>query len=373
MITDEYKEILDVSKKFASKEIGQHALEADLDPSLDWIKSIWMKSRDVGFPGLLIPEDYSGIGQSELCTTLVLDTIASECAGIASIFAHHFAACKCIMAGSKIQKEACLHLMANTDAMEPIIGTVVFLPYLDDNGLTLRVQNNNLTLSGTSQLTGNVFLARYICVFLDEGHDGKDITCILVDRKKPGVQIGQSAGLTGLKLNPFAPVIFEDMEVNPDYIIGERGKAGEIMSSTENIFYGLIAAAAMGAARTAYKKAYAYAEERYQYGKMIIQHQEIQRMLGNMLMKLSIGTSSYISAMKQDECSLQYSSPDAKFAKAYCTDSAVEITIDAIQVHGGYGYMHDYGVEKIYRDVKVLNLLGNSSPRLHMEAITKQL
>jgi alkylation response protein AidB-like acyl-CoA dehydrogenase len=145
------------------------------------------------------------------------------------------------------------------------------------------------------------------------------------------------------------------------------------MCFVENIFYGLIAAAAMGAARTAYKKAHTYAGERYQYGKMIIQHQEIQRMLGNMLMKLSIGTSSYINAMKQDKWSLSYSSPNAKLAKAYCTDSAVEIVIDAIQVHGGYGYMHDYGVEKIYRDVKVLNLLGNSSPRLHIETITKQL
>jgi alkylation response protein AidB-like acyl-CoA dehydrogenase len=128
----------------------------------------------------------------------------------------------------------------------------------------------------------------------------------------------------------------------------------------------------MGAARTAYKKAHQYAQERYQYGTLIIHHQEIQRMLGNILMKLSIGTSGYLRALTCEETTLAYSSPSARFAKSYCTDSAVEIAIDAIQIHGGYGYMHDYGVEKIMRDVKVLSLLSGSSPRLHMLTISEE-
>ncbi|MGD0275036.1 MAG: acyl-CoA dehydrogenase family protein [Syntrophales bacterium] len=369
MIADEYREILEVSRKFAAKELGQSALETDLHPSLDWSKSIWMKSREVGFPGLLIPETYKGFGQSKACSALVLDTIASECAGIASIFAYHFAACECIMAGNERQKEAYLPLLANADTADPIIGTVVSLPYLDDNRLNLSEKNGKLILSGTSQLTGNVLFANYICVFLDEKDKRKDITCLLISRNEKGVKIGDSAGLTGLKHNPFAPVIFEDMVVDDKFMIGERGKAGEILQSTENLFNILTAAVSMGAARTAYKKARAYAAERYQYGRMIIEHQEMQRMLGNMIMKLGIGTSGYMSSILQDETGLSFALPSASSAKAYCTDAAVEIVIDAIQVHGGYGYMHDYGVEKIYRDVKVLNLMGNSSPRVHIQTI----
>jgi len=372
MITDQFKEILDVSIKFATKEIEPAALEVDLNPSLDWTKSLWTKSLEVGFPGLIISEGCKGFGQSELCSALVLDNFASECAGVASVFAHHFAACKCIMAGNKKQQEMWLPLLANSDASGPIIGTIVFLPYLDDNRLTLTKKNGKLMLSGTSHLTGNAFLARYFCVFLDEGTEGKNITCILIDKNTAGVRVGDSAGFTGLKHNPFAPIIFNEMEVDPECIIGEHGKGEEILKGTENLFHCLIAATAMGAARTAYKKARQYAQERYQYGTMIIHHQEIRRMLGNMLMKLSIGTSGYLRALTCEETTLAYSSPSARFAKSYCTDSAVEIVIDAIQVHGGYGYMHDYGVEKIMRDVKVLSLLGGSSPRLHMRTISEE-
>jgi alkylation response protein AidB-like acyl-CoA dehydrogenase len=372
MTTDEFKEILDVSTKFASKEIGPGALEADLHPSTTWTESLWTKSMEVGFPGLLIPEDYRGFGQSALCGALVLDILATECAGVASVFAHHFAACTCIMGGNKKQKETYLPLLANSDTTGPIIGTVVFLPYLDDNKLTLSENNGKLTLSGISQLTGNALLARYFCVFLDEGIDERTITCIIIDRNTPGVRVGDSARFTGLKLNPFAPIIFNEVEVDPERIIGERGKGEEILLAAESYFHCWIAATAMGAARTAYRKARHYAQERYQYGTMIIHHQEIQRMLGNMLMKLSIGTSGYLRALTCEEANLPYSSPDARFAKIYCTDSAVEIVIDAIQIHGGYGYMHDYGVEKIMRDVKVLNLLGGSSPRLHMLAINEK-
>jgi alkylation response protein AidB-like acyl-CoA dehydrogenase len=372
MTTDEFKEILDVSVKFAAKEIGQGVLEADLHPSTTWTESLWTKSMEVGFPGLLIPEDYRGFGQSELCGALVLDILATECAGVASVFAHHFAACKCIMSGNKKQKETYLPLLANSNTAGPTIGTVVFLPYLDDNRLILSEKNGKLTLSGTSQLTGNAFLARYFCVFLDEGTDKKNITCILIDKNTPGVKPGDSAGFTGLKLNPFAPIIFEEMEVDPEWIIGERGKGEEILNGAENLFHCLIAASAMGAARSAYRKARQYAQERYQYGTMIIHHQEIRRMLGNILMKLSIGTSGYLRALTHEKTDLPYSSADPGLAKIYCTDSAVEIVIDAIQIHGGYGYMHDYGVEKIMRDVKVLNLLGGSSPRLHMLAINEK-
>jgi alkylation response protein AidB-like acyl-CoA dehydrogenase len=127
----------------------------------------------------------------------------------------------------------------------------------------------------------------------------------------------------------------------------------------------------MGAARCAYQKALAYAKERYQYGKIIILHPEIQRMLGNMLMKLDIGTSGYIQLLSDKKTPFLPS--DACLVKAFCTDAALEIVIDAIQIHGGYGYMHEYGVEKIMRDTKVLGLLGESNPRLQIRAIAKDL
>ena len=82
MITEEFKEILDVSRKFTAKEIGKDVLDIDLNPSTDWTNNLWHKGAEVGFPGLLIPEEYGGLGQPELCAALILDVMASECAGI---------------------------------------------------------------------------------------------------------------------------------------------------------------------------------------------------------------------------------------------------------------------------------------------------
>ena len=92
-------------------------------------------------------------------------------------------------------------------------------------------------------------------------------------------------------------------------------------------------------------------------------------MLGNMLTKVCIGTSSYISAFDEQNSGVFAQPPGTVFSKICCTEAAVEIAIDAVQIHGGYGYMHDYGVEKIMRDVKVLQLLGESTPVLHIRAI----
>jgi len=130
---------------------------------------------------------------------------------------------------------------------------------------------------------------------------------------------------------------------------------------------------AMGTARSAYQKARAYATERFQFGKMIINHQEIQRLLGNMLAKLNVGTVLCTQLFAQESLNLRYSTPDISLAKTFCTDAALEIVLDAIQIHGGYGYMHEYGVEKIMRDNKVLQLMGGSSPLLHRQAIARNL
>jgi acyl-CoA dehydrogenase len=129
----------------------------------------------------------------------------------------------------------------------------------------------------------------------------------------------------------------------------------------------------MGSARTAYKKAFAYAGERYQYGKIINRHQEIQRMLGGMLMRLAVGTSGYTRLYDDEKLNLPFSSADPMLAKAFCTDAALEIILDAVQIHGGYGYMHEYGLEKIMRDIKVLQLLGGSNPYHHVRIIEEMI
>jgi acyl-CoA dehydrogenase len=96
-------------------------------------------------------------------------------------------------------------------------------------------------------------------------------------------------------------------------------------------------------------------------------------MLGNMMMKLKIGTSAYIQAFEDENPEIGYSQADPSLTKAFCTDAALEIILDAIQIHGGYGYMHEYGLEKIMRDVKVLQVLGGKNPCHHIDAVRKKV
>ncbi len=372
-LIDEYNEVIETCEKFARNEIAPQALEADLEADIGWARSIWTKSREIGLPGLLIPEEFNGVGQSEGCSALTLNVLASECAGIASIFAHHFAAAIPVTGGNQAQKEKYLLPLANVDVDEPSIAAVIFPSDTSEDPVSIEEREGKLFLSGTSPLVGNAELANLLCVFVEEGEKGDGVTCLLIENHIPGVSPGQGALLPGLKINPFAPVVFKNLEIDSASILGDRGMSRPIMETAQNVLYGFIAAMAMGTARSAYQKARIYAEERFQFGKIIINHQEIQRLLGNMLAKLNAGTVLCTQLFAEESLNLPYSSPDAALAKTFCTDGALEIALDAIQVHGGYGYMHEYGVEKIMRDSKVLQLLGGSSPLLHRLAIARDL
>jgi acyl-CoA dehydrogenase len=371
--TEELNEIIEVSKKFAAKEIRTGALEADLEGDTQWVKTIWSRSRELGLPGLIIPEESGGVGQSVFCSALLLDVLASECAGLASVFAHHFAGCLALGLAGPDQKERYLAPLADLERPEAAVATVVFPSSEEPEPLCLEEKKGTLRLIGTSPILGNVALATHFLVFVAEHQGEERITCLMIEKGTPGMVPGEPVGLPGLKVNPFGPVAFQEVAIGEDMILGGRGRAGEMMVKVKEHLNSYLAAMAMGTARTAYQKALAYAQERFQYGDYIINHSEIRRLLGAMLQKLRVGTAAYLRVFEPMDLRLPYSLPEAGLAKAYCTDSALEIAFDAIQIHGGYGYMHEYGVEKIMRDVKVLGLIGGSSPKMHIQATTREI
>jgi len=123
---EELNEIIEVTKKFAAKEIRNGVLEADLEGDTEWVKSLWSRSREIGLPGLIVSEESGGVGQSVLCSALLLDVLASECAGLASVFAHHFAGCLALGLAGPDQKERYLAPLADLDREEAAVATVVF-------------------------------------------------------------------------------------------------------------------------------------------------------------------------------------------------------------------------------------------------------
>ncbi|MDT8273100.1 MAG: acyl-CoA dehydrogenase family protein, partial [Desulfomonilia bacterium] len=353
MITAEMREIVEVCRKFAGRYIGPYALEADLNRDRDWLLSVWKKSAEIGIIGLGVPEELGGVGQTDTCCALVLDALASECPGVASLYLHQYVAIKAILAAGEPQKTSLISSLLNAGGHAHPIIALIFPSDVDEKRLSLRQEGERLFLSGASSLTGNVLLASHFLVFLREEGDSTAMTSIWIEKDSPGVTLGEDAGLPGLAVNPFASVLCADVEITSEDIIGERRQAKTLYDTSMKAWYGFIAACAMGAARSAFNKSVIYAKDRYQFGDKIIHHQEIQRMLGNMLTKLSVGTSSYLSALEGESNGILQEPLQPVFSKVFCTDAALEIAVDAVQIHGGYGYVREYEVERMYRDQRL--------------------
>ncbi|MBW2219242.1 MAG: acyl-CoA/acyl-ACP dehydrogenase [Deltaproteobacteria bacterium] len=374
MPADPIHEVVAECRKFLKNEIRDHVLEADLKKDTNWVNHVWQKSRQLDLPILLIPEAYNGAGFSQCSCALLLDLISSECAGIASVFALHFAGCIPFLSADENQQRSFFSLLSDDNNRKSALISPVFPSETDGHRLEVEEQNSGLVISGTTSLAGNALAADLFCLFIEDGDTtGEDITCVVLKKETPGLSLGRAADFPGLKTNAFAPIVLDRVIVDKQAIIGKRKQAKAIMENAKNSLFRFVAATAMGAARNAYEKAAAYARRRYQFGKMIIHHQQIQRMLGSMQMKLSMGTAGYLNSFGDKEMILPFSKPKPALVKVFCTAVALEIVFDAIQIHGGYGYMHEYGLEKTMRDTKVLQLMLGRNPKCQIDVIAGEL
>jgi len=352
-----------VCRDFRRNEIEPLALELDGDYDPARVRALWSKSLDLDLPTMLVPEEFGGVGQSVLTAGQVLDELAGACAGVATLFACHLAACLLVTAYG-LGKEKILAALVG-DA-EPSMIAVSFPEDRDaPDRPRLVEEGEGLVLEGTARLVACASLADHLVLFVEDagGH-----TPVLVNLRAPGVSVGEPEALLGLHTLPFCDVAFGSCKVAVEDILGERGGGTAAMERCLAALHGFLAAIAMGTARSAHGAALRYAQERYQFGKMLIEHDEIRRMLSTMVTKIDMGTAGYLRALAMDG-----DRPDAGVtgrecaqAKVFCTDASLEIILDAIQIHGGYGYMKETGLEKAMRDAKMLQLLGGSNRRIEV-------
>ena len=229
----------------------------------------------------------------------------------------------------------------------------------------LEVSNGVMTLEGTARLVGCAAIADYVVLFARE--EGGDESCLVIETAAHGVLAGETEDMLGLTAVPFADVEFSRVEISDRLLVGLRGGAAPEREQALAAFRGFTAAIAMGAARAAHAKAEQYARERYQFGKMLIEHQEMRRMLGNMAVKTNTGTAAYIQGFEGEPLASLATAARPELAKVFCTDAALEVAMDAIQVHGGLGYMKEAGLEKTMRDMKMLQVLERSNRFVEVE------
>jgi len=365
-LTEEQREIQRVAREFAMHEIAPHSAQWDRDAYFE--PSLVGKLGALGFLGMLLPEEYGGLGLDTLTYLVALEEIATVDASVAvMISVHNSLPTQMILRwGTEQQKKRFLEPMARGAMLG---GFALSEPEAGSDAASLRTQairdGDDWILNGTkawvsSGTKGDVILAMARTDTPEDRRGARGISAFIVTPDLPGYAIGKKEDKMGLRASPTVQLHFTDMRVPGDRLLGQIG-SGFIyaMQSLDNGRLG-IAAQAIGIAEAALRYAASYAAERKQFGKPIKEFQAIQFKLADMAMRVASARALlHMSATAKDrgEHMTQFSA----MTKLLASEAAMAVTTQAIQIFGGYGYVKDYPVERLFRDAKVTEIYEGTS------------
>jgi len=319
----------------------------------------------LGFMGALVPPEWGGAGADHVGYALALEEIAAGDGAVSTILSvHNSVGCVPVLKfGSQEQKERFLKPMAAGEMLSCFCLTE---PGAGSDAAAIKTSakrhGNRWVLNGTKQFITSGSTARVAIVFAvtDPAAGRKGISAFIVPTDTAGYRVARLEHKLGQRASDTAQLVFEDMALTPDLMLGAEGEGYRIaLSNLEGGRIG-IAAQALGMARAAYEAALAYAKERESFGQKIIEHQAVAFRLADMATQLAAARGLILDAaqLRDDgEPCLQ----QAAMAKLFASEMAERVCSDAIQIHGGYGYLADFPVERIYRDVRVCQIYEGTS------------
>jgi acyl-CoA dehydrogenase len=363
-LTDEQKSLRELAHDFAEKEIRSVAWEFDKDGT--WPQGIIDKAHEVGLMNTHVPEEYGGAGLGYLDGCIIEEELSWGCSGIqTSLGANGLAAAPVgIGASEEVKREYFGELiesprLAAFCLTEPDAGS-------DVSGMRTRAVRrptapDKYVLNGSKCFITNGGYADWFTVYAktdpDAGHRG--ITAFLV-RKDDTVIVDKKEDKMGQRASNTATITFNDTEVDARYMLGEENKGFKLAMMTLDRTRPGVAAMAVGIARAAFEFATEYSKERVQFGVPIAMHQAIQFMIADMATKVHLSRlATWNSAVLLDQG--KRNTLESSHAKRFAADSAMEVTTDAVQVYGGYGFIKEYPVEKLMRDAKIMQLYEGTS------------
>jgi alkylation response protein AidB-like acyl-CoA dehydrogenase len=307
-----------------------------------------------------VPEEYGGAGADALATVIVIEEVARACVSSSLIPAvNKLGSLPVILSGSEDLKKKYLAPLAKGEAMfsyclsEPEAGS-------DAAGMKTRAvrDGDHWILNGVKRWITNAGVSEYYTVMAvtDPAKRSKGISAFVVEKSDPGVSVGAPEKKLGIKGSPTREVYFDNVRIPADRMIGEEGTGFATAMKTLDHTRITIAAQALGVAQGAFDYAKGYVTERKQFGKPIADFQGIQFMLADMAMKIEAARQlTYAAAAKSERGDSDLTFQGAA-AKCFASDVAMEVTTDAVQLLGGYGYTRDYPVERMMRDAKITQI-----------------
>ncbi|OQY24615.1 MAG: acyl-CoA dehydrogenase [Anaerolineaceae bacterium 4572_32.1] len=357
-LNEEQKALQKMARDFAQNEMAPAAAEYDESGEFPW--PIIRQAHELGLINTTIPEEYGGMSGSAVEECIVAEELFAGCAGMgSSMLANNLANMPIILAGTHEQKERFLAPMMDKPIMaafcltEPNAGSDVANLH---TGITK--DGDDYILNGTKTFITNGGVAEQYTVFatFEPGQRNYRAFCVfVVPRDTPGVSVGKKENKMGQRASNTTEVIFEDVRLSKDNLLGREGEGFKIAMRTLDKSRAAIAACSVGIARAAFEAARDYATERKTFGKALAAHQGIQFMLADMVIKIETARLMCWKAAWLADNDLP-NNMESSIAKCYATDMAMEVTTDAVQVLGGYGYSKEYPVEKYMRDAKLMQI-----------------
>lgn len=359
-LTEEQQQFKDLAHEFAEKEMRPVAAEYDEKEEFPW--PVLKKAAEVGLLSYAIPEEYGGVGIASILThCLIAEELFWGCPGIATAMGGiELAATPILLAGSEAQKSKYLSLLCDPKKVrlgayaltEPNAGSDAAAV-----ATTARREGDYYILNGTKQFITNGGIADVYVIFatLDKSKGAEAITAFIVDGNTPGLIAGKKEKKMGIRASHTAQVILEDCKVPVENRLGEEGEGFVIAMKTFDHSRPGVAAGAVGVARAAMEYANEYALQRVQFGRPIGKFQTIGFMLADMATKIDAARLLTWRAAWALDAGL-WANREASMAKLFAADVAMQVTTDAVQILGGYGYSRDYPVERWMRDAKIMQI-----------------
>ena len=357
-LNEEQLELQEMVRDFVEKEITPYA--AEMDRNNQSMPGLLEKAADMGLLNVIVPEEYGGPGLDSVTVAVIYEELGKGCAGVAtSMAANSLASYPILIAGTEEQKQAHCDLLndgklAAFASTEPGAGS-------DAGGVaTSAVKNKEAgtyTLNGTKAFITNGGIADTYLVFANTRKSGgiRGLTAFIVPKGTPGFTVGKKEDKMGIRPSNTCELILQDVVIPESNRVGREGEGFRIAMNTLDSARPFVGAVSVGLAQAALDCAVKYAKERKQFGQPIASFQMIQSMIADMAMKVETARLMVLKACWMRDQGLEFSK-EAAMAKCYAADVAMQVTTDAVQVMGGYGYSREYPVEKMMRDAKIMQI-----------------
>jgi alkylation response protein AidB-like acyl-CoA dehydrogenase len=362
-LTEEQVMIRDMARDFARNEIAPHAQA--------WEKAGWIddalvaKLGELGLLGMIVPEQWGGSYIDYVAYALAVEEISAADGATGTLMSvHSSVGCGPVLNyGSEAQKQQWLEKLASGQAIgcfcltEPQAGS-------EAHNLRTRAElkDGEWVLNGAKQFVSNGKHAQLAIVFAvtDPELGKRGLSAFLVPTDNPGYRVDRLEHKMGIRASDTCAVTLSDCRIPADNLLGERGKGLSIaLSNLEGGRIG-IAAQALGIARAAFEAALGYARERVQFDKPIIEHQSVANLLADMHTRINATRLLVLHAARLRTAGKPCLS-EASQAKLFASEMAEWVCSKAVQIHGGYGYLEDYPVERYYRDARITQIYEGSS------------